>query len=582
MNARREVFCPTTPHVCDRGEPLLNMPDDTPPPSHPAVELFAALAGIAERVHQMAAADPELQQQVARLATALGRLFAAAAPSEQAEASPSHITGTTTANAATPAASVTVRDATPPPEQIALEPTTREPEPARDERQPEFVSASEAIEKLTFHIGQASEPTVELPESYAQRAADTVPDLELVELRARLKAEGARWAAERRRLLAEGADHRAVIAPRDREIIARARELPECYLWMNNPHAPEPENLALYEDLAGCFETLALAANVLRRAVPRGATPTELVSQAMHLAAEAQSALRSAVAALDAQPDPDQMKVYLWLRQTAAEMRLFVKRYMRADDIADPTTWRDIAARLERVREQVEESQQIVRRQQDRLKRLRYHASLILKHPTQANHEHDWRRISEAVGELIDEGMPPSSVELRQILLPLVDLLPEEDLFSPGLRLVWREIDRYLAAREETEESAETSPPSPEVQQAAELLAGRTVVLIGGDRRPAAERALLSALRLKKLDWIETREHQSLESFESHVARPDVAVVLLAIRWSSHSYGDVKQFCDRYGKPLVRLPGGYNPNQVARQILDQCSGRLRTVTADSA
>jgi hypothetical protein len=34
--------------------------------------------------------------------------------------------------------------------------------------------------------------------------------------------------------------------------------------------------------------------------------------------------------------------------------------------------------------------------------------------------------------------------------------------------------------------------------------------------------------------------------------------------------------CDRYGKPFVRLPGGYNPDQVARQILEQVSGRLET------
>ena len=28
------------------------------------------------------------------------------------------------------------------------------------------------------------------------------------------------------------------------------------------------------------------------------------------------------------------------------------------------------------------------------------------------------------------------------------------------------------------------------------------------------------------------------------------AIVLLAIRWSSHSFGDVKVFCEKYGKPL--------------------------------
>jgi predicted dinucleotide-binding enzyme len=100
------------------------------------------------------------------------------------------------------------------------------------------------------------------------------------------------------------------------------------------------------------------------------------------------------------------------------------------------------------------------------------------------------------------------------------------------------------------------------------------VVLIGGSRRPSSQETLKAAFGLNELLWIETREHQSLEGFEPYVARPDVAVVLLAIRWSSHSFGEVKQYCDRYGKPLVRLPGGYNVNQVARQLLSQCSDRL--------
>ena len=52
-------------------------------------------------------------------------------------------------------------------------------------------------------------------------------------------------------------------------------------------------------------------------------------------------------------------------------------------------------------------------------------------------------------------------------------------------------------------------------------------------------------------------------------------MVLLAIRWSSHSFGDVQEFCDRHGKLLVRLPSGYNPNQVAHQILAQVGHRLR-------
>jgi hypothetical protein len=101
------------------------------------------------------------------------------------------------------------------------------------------------------------------------------------------------------------------------------------------------------------------------------------------------------------------------------------------------------------------------------------------------------------------------------------------------------------------------------------------MVLIGGDRRRAAHEAIVESFGLQELIWLETREHQSIEGFEPYIARPDVAVVLLAIRWTSHSYGEAKEFCDNSGKPLVRLPTGYNPSQIASQILGQCSERLK-------
>jgi hypothetical protein len=53
----------------------------------------------------------------------------------------------------------------------------------------------------------------------------------------------------------------------------------------------------------------------------------------------------------------------------------------------------------------------------------------------------------------------------------------------------------------------------------------------------------------------------------------------LAIRWSSHSFGEVKAMCGRHGKPFVRLPAGYNPDQVAQQILAQCSEALQQAGA---
>jgi hypothetical protein len=160
------------------------------------------------------------------------------------------------------------------------------------------------------------------------------------------------------------------------------------------------------------------------------------------------------------------------------------------------------------------------------------------------------------------------------VLLPILEDMPELGDLPLGFSQALREIDRFLALQITTPTAAHVSARSPQVQEAARLLEGKSAVLIGGLRRPDAHEALAAALGLNELIWLETREHQSIEGFESYVARPEVAVILLAIRWSSHAFGEVKSFCDRYGKPLVRLPGGYNPNQVAVQILSQCSEKL--------
>ena len=179
-----------------------------------------------------------------------------------------------------------------------------------------------------------------------------------------------------------------------------------------------------------------------------------------------------------------------------------------------------------------------------------------------------------AVDELVAEGIAPSNREIRELLLPLIDDMPDRDDLPPGFRRVLREIDRFLAIRSLPARSAVSHEPTAEVREVGRLLAGRSVVLIGGNRRREAQQSLRSALGLLDLIWIETKEHQAVAEFEPLIVRPDVALVLLAIRWSSHAFGDVKRLCDRHGKPLARLPGGYGPNQVAAQIHSQCSGQL--------
>ena len=101
------------------------------------------------------------------------------------------------------------------------------------------------------------------------------------------------------------------------------------------------------------------------------------------------------------------------------------------------------------------------------------------------------------------------------------------------------------------------------------------MLIIGGVERSETAEAIKTAFRLSHVEWITTREHESPANFEHQIAAPDIAVVLLAIRWSSHGFGNIRQYCRKHGKEFVRLPGGYGVNQVANHILGQCGYRLK-------
>jgi hypothetical protein len=352
-------------------------------------------------------------------------------------------------------------------------------------------------------------------------------------------------------------------APSDPTTVEWAESLTDAFYWASTAAPSGTADITLLDQVGGCFETVAEGLIVVRDARHRRGG----LERALPLLAEAQSALRHSLRRLKVPDDPDQLSAYEWVRRAAARHRIFLRRFLRADDLADPEDWPGRLARIEALSGGGVHSQ----RQRVLLDRLR--ADVLQLGEGEGTGEF-WPAVVTAVEEVVAEGVPPSSPEVRDLLLPRIDDLPDGAELSPGFRLVLREIDRYLAARTTRPVAATAPEPTGKVAEAASLLRGKSVVLIGGIRRPGAQQALRKALALGELIWIETKEHESTDRFKPYVARPEVALVLLAIRWSSHSFGDVKRSCDEHGKPMVRLPGGYHPGQVAAQILSQCSEQL--------
>lgn len=548
-------------------------------------DLFRSLKSIADRFLVLSSQDEELRRAVRQLAHVL--LTATEASSEplpcpsEPPSSPSEQTPTSEGVASsvpTPAWGVE-------PVVVAMELSSQaeggatgglsEVEPVRLPEEPR-----QPLPALT--LGRSSPAPmlapVRNPVPAIQSAED---DFDLIASRCRLKAEGARWAAERRRLLIEGASFATLIDPRDKEIISRAKSLPDCFLWMCHPSGPAPADLNKFDIIAGCFDSLAEIVALVhqiqaQRALPNGQPAGRMWEESLYLLAEAQSALRVAIASIVGLKDHDQLHVFEWLKRTCSESHIYLDKYMQADAPADPSQWMELASRIEAQATVFQETKKRSKAKRKLLGKIRYKISQVMVLPEEAVEESidQWRLIAQVIEELLGEGVPPSDRELRELLLPAIDGMPDLVDIPKGLRLVLREIDRVVASSPAQVERA-TRTPTPELLEAARLLSGRSVVLIGGTRRPGSHQAIEEAFGLRELIWIEPREHQSIDAFESHVARNDVAVVLLAIRWSSHSFSDVLEFCNRHNKLMVRLPKGYNPNEVASQIMGQCSDRLR-------
>jgi hypothetical protein len=432
------------------------------------------------------------------------------------------------------------------------------------------VCSNDGEEKEVLDVSspeQSSQLSPTLVESVRHCGLET--DLGIIAERCALKAEACRWAAERQGLIVGAATSWDNIQERDGQLIKRAKAFGNCYLWMCRPRESASSNSSQFEELARCFELLSQGALLVQQVHKDSALSKLYSDAAVRLLAEAQSALRVAVLCVNEKADIDQLSVFVWLKEFAAEKGIYIERYMRVSDPAAPEMAGELLGRVEEVRLRLEESQAKQKRWSKLLGKVRHKVSLIQREPS--DREGNWQILVDTVAELLADRLPPSNRELRELLVPIIDGLPDDECLRERLKPVLCEIHRFrkrdLAPRQHI-----PVEPTSVVTEVARRLRNRSLVIIGGRHKADAHRAIKEAFGLHELDWVETKPHQALQRFEPHVARTGVAAVVLAIRWASHSFGGVKKFCQRYNVPFVRLTAGYSPNQLRRQFSINVSG----------
>ena len=117
--------------------------------------------------------------------------------------------------------------------------------------------------------------------------------------------------------------------------------------WMLDPRG-HVEDARPWVHLANAFETAAEAAEMFQNwdAVPEPVRDRP-ASDVLHLAAEAQAVLYSAVAAVGkTRPDNDQVQFFVTIREEAARHQVYIRRYLRKEDRGDPTAGPDVSRRV--------------------------------------------------------------------------------------------------------------------------------------------------------------------------------------------------------------------------------------------
>jgi hypothetical protein len=305
--------------------------------------------------------------------------------------------------------------------------------------------------------------------------------------------------------------------------------------------------------------------------------------------AEVLTAVRTEAIDRALNPVPEQDVAFRWLKHTCSPdgEKIHLERFMRLEDRAEPANNPKLTGR---VLQQSRQLNAIRKREQvfQDLKRCCHQLADISELDTYGLATPMWTQVNNCVRQLILYGVKPTEVALREVLLPIVDSLPEtvrdengsviEQGIDPSdeLRSVIAAIHAYLSQEAETPGTGRTEEPTQDVKDVRSWLKGKTMVIVGGVCKPQAAARIKRSFELAEVDWLEASKQDRVSGFRSELK--DASLVVLITKIIGHKHNDIRQMAKDAGIPYVQLrqTSGYSPNAIAKAVVEQASEQLQT------
>jgi hypothetical protein len=405
--------------------------------------------------------------------------------------------------------------------------------------------------------------------NYEQNREFVPLPLATVAARCRIKAAASGLVAKR-----SGAVTGLDYATEEANVRKLAEAIPDCGLWMFDPSGGV-RSKAVWDDLSGGYIVCACAAELLR-AWAAGGFELALGQDVLLLAAEAQSMLLYAVADVGwVSRDHEQVQLFVHVRELGKQFQIYVPRFLRREDPAEPSNWPDLHHRLKAAISKFHPGGQAVAVGDPikiRLKavgNLKFKLKKLAEDPAKLPEE--WHRVLELIDQAVAAGVTASDPDLVEGFQLIYDQIPNNLPVSCVVERILRTIESQRVAPEWRSEPSDDSTELSE--QSLKTVRGKELLVIGGMKNIEYLAALKNRLKLTEVRWVNSIEVGGLAAASALVSRPEVAALIVTTRWASHDFEELQRTCSKLDKPYLSAHAEETVVEIANRLLASVEDR---------